>query len=333
MTPVSAHSYACRSFILLTALLHLCYSLFRKRWHVISASCSKSMGVSGTSDGFPYQAFDPSRIPDIDTEFISDSDLKDFAKALNAPESAPLVALNDWRPVRQRVRSKKTSRKKSKRTKDETREGFVYNILKWPFLLIILGWIVILSTLYLITRFYIWAYERLITWRGQRQKLRRTLRSKTNFGEWKIAAEALDTFLGNDNWKADDDYSYYDFQTVSKVKDQLAAVRKEAAMQDSRSPDAITRLKLLVEASVKNNAFGVENPRLYSETYYGTKNLAQEFIEELHASLSLLLKSPHLNQAEKGLFCKQLHTNLGRSKSLPRFSHLNTTMKIIGYSL
>jgi hypothetical protein len=36
----------------------------------------------------------------------------------------------------------------------------------------------------------------------------------------------------------------------------------------------------LIEACVKTNFVGVENSRLYSQTYYGTKNLVQEFIDE-----------------------------------------------------
>lgn len=39
-------------------------------------------------------------------------------------------------------------------------------------------------------------------------------------------------------------------------------------------------LKALIEACVKSNFVGVENSRLYSQTYYGTKNLVQEFIDE-----------------------------------------------------
>jgi hypothetical protein len=42
----------------------------------------------------------------------------------------------------------------------------------------------------------------------------------------------------------------------------------------------IVELKNLIEACVKNNFVGVENSRLYSQTYYGTKNLVKEFIDE-----------------------------------------------------
>lgn len=274
------------------------------------------MAGVGVSAGFSKDAFDPFRLPDFGQEFIHRKDLDEFAKALNAPEAAPLVALNDWRPVHQRVRKTRprTRRKKLKaRTKDETREGFVYNVLKWPFLLIVLGWILALCLSYLVTRLYIWAYERLVTWRGQRQVLRRKLQSQSDFASWKRAAEELDVYLGNDKWKSSDEYAYYDHSTVEKVKDQLKSIRLKAQEQGTSSAvEATDRLRALVEACVKNNAFGVENPRLYSETYYGTKHLAQAFLDELYTSLQFLLRDSKLSRVDKYALSKHLHRNYGR---------------------
>lgn len=128
------------------------------------------MKNSNDADGFTSDAFDPFLLPDYDREFIDRADVGDFAKALNAPECAPLVALNDWKPIHHRVRESRTRgrRKGPKRTMDETREGFVYSVLKWPFLFVVLGWILVLCVAYLLTRIYIWAYERMVTWRGRR---------------------------------------------------------------------------------------------------------------------------------------------------------------------
>jgi len=271
-----------------------------------------------TTYGFPKSSFDPSTLPDIDTEFINKADIEEFAKALNAPESSPVIALNDWRPVHQRVKRKRPrARKKARRTTDETREGFVYTLLKWPLLLVVFGWILFLGFSYLLTRTYIWAYERLVTWRGQRQKLRRQVRLKTKYGDWRTAARELDAHLGNDEWKETDDYAYYDYTTVTKVKEQLKAGRASAKSQEQvngrSSREALDTLKSLVEACVKNNFVGVENPRLYSETYYGTKHLAQEFVDELYASLAYILHSSQVSQAEKYSFAKHLHTNFGRT--------------------
>src|SRR5438045_7759560 len=104
----------------------------------------------------------------------------------------------------------------SQRGKDETREGFVYTLLKWPLLGVVLVWIVMLGTLYLLTRLYVFLYEHLVTWRGTREKLRRKLRAADTYEQWKEAAAELDAFLGNEKWKKEDEYVYYDFKTVRK---------------------------------------------------------------------------------------------------------------------
>lgn len=229
---------------------------------------------STTTEGFAPEAFDFTKIPDFDTEFIHKEDLDAFVKAINAPESSPLIALNDWRPIYQRVRRKgaKGRRKKPKYSKDETREGFVYTIIKWPLLLVVLAWIISLGFGYLVTRLYIYAYERWVTWRGKRQRLRRQIRSKMDFADWKEAAQELDRHLGNEKWKEEDNYAYYDYTTVRKVKEQLKASRTRAGLGEKGGEDIsgeLQHLRSLVEACVKNNFVGVENPRLYSETYYG----------------------------------------------------------------
>ena len=269
--------------------------------------------------GFLKTSFDPSTLPDFDTEFIDRADIDEFAKALNASyRTSPVIALNDWRPVHQRVKRKRVrSRKKPRRTTDETREGFVYSMLKWPLLLVVLGWIILLACSYLVTRLYIHGYERLVTWRGQRQRLRRILRSKTTYHDWRIAAQKLDDHLGNEQWKQTDDYAYYDYITVTTVKEQLKESRTLAKVQEqinsSSSGEAVDKLRSLVQACVKNNFVGVENSRLYSETYYGTKRLAQDFIDELHSSLQYLLQSSQLGQSEKYTLAKHLHNNFGRT--------------------
>ncbi|CAF9903208.1 MAG: hypothetical protein HETSPECPRED_000156 [Heterodermia speciosa] len=277
------------------------------------------MPISSTSnERFESDTLDPSTLPDYETEFIKEADLDEFAKALNAPESSPLVALNDWRPIHQKVRRKSTKGRKKKSTSmDETREGFAYSILKWPLLLVVFGWIIVLGASYLATRLYIYGYERFVTWRGTRQRLRRNMRGQTDFESWKKAAGELDAHLGNETWKAKDDYAYYDHDTVRNVKEQLKASRTQAKCEEKEgnkdSLKEIANLQSLVEACVKNNFVGVENPRLYSETYYGTKHLAQDFIDELQDSLAYLIHSSQLSQTDKYAFARHLHTNFGRT--------------------
>jgi len=114
------------------------------------------------------------------------------------------------------------------------------------------------------------------------------------------AAQELDTFLGNDKWKTENEYAYYDHKTVKRVLDQMRRCRRniesenrirENNRSENKRPTVVENgsstpskyvedLKALIEACVKNNFVGVENSRLYSQTYYGTKTLVQQFVDE-----------------------------------------------------
>ncbi|PSN69977.1 lipid particle protein [Corynespora cassiicola Philippines] len=296
--------------------------------------------VNKETDGpAPYDSsgFDFTLLPDFDNDFIDKKDFAEFAKALSAPENSPsaedltvpqpesgrfITALNDWRPVHQRVRRRRRHKKPPRRGKDETREGFVYVLLKWPLLLLVFGWLLFLSIAYVFTRTYIYLYEHWVTWRGRRQRLRKQLQAATTYEEWIKGAKELDTYLGNDEWKETDEYAYYDSKTVRRVYEQMVKLRLRAESDENGKSNgkgtdeqqkAVEELRALVEASCKNNFVGFENPRLYSETYYGTKNLVQNFVDEMEASLAFLLRSRQLEQEEKRAFFKHLSTNFGRT--------------------
>ncbi|KAI9755371.1 MAG: hypothetical protein M4579_004300 [Chaenotheca gracillima] len=293
-----------------------------------------------TNGPSPYapEGYDSSTLPDYDHDFVDEADMEEFARALAAPENALdesssgaqpsglfITALNDWRPIHQRVRGRRKGtgarkRRPPRRGTDETREGFVYTLLKWPLLLLVLAWIIALGATYFVTRWYIWFYEHYVTWRGKRQTFRRDLQSTTNYADWIHAAENLDRYLGNEEWKENNEYAYYDHGTVSRAKDQMrdARMKAEAALKEDKhggadGQQAIDELRSLLEATVKNNFVGVENPRLYSQTYYGTKNLVQAFVDEVEASLSFLSNSDRLSQDEKRSFFQHTDRNYGRT--------------------
>ncbi|KAJ5278756.1 hypothetical protein N7478_004128 [Penicillium angulare] len=265
--------------------------------------------------------YDPAALPDYDNDFIDPDELDRFERALNAPEASPLVAINDWRPINQRVRKTRGRRKNPKRSKDETREGVLYTVLKWPFLFTVFAWIAFLSCGYVLVRVYIFLYEQWVTWRGKRERLRRDLSSKKNYLDWLTAAQALDVHLGNEKWKEEDAYAYYDHETINKVVSELKRERLKAESQLSQGsvtdgePPAVEDLRSLLEACVKNNFAGVENPRIYSETYSGTKQLVQEYIDEVHACIKLVLglDSNTIDTDTMKKHFKHLDTNFGRT--------------------
>ena len=296
--------------------------------------------VKKATDGpEPYSAaaFDFTLLPDFDNDFVNEDDFAEFAKALAAPEISPstddltspppeprtfFTALNDWRPIHQRVRRRKKNKAPAGRGKDETREGFVYVLLKWPLLIVVLGWLLFLSVAYVFTRLYIYLYEHWITWRGTRQKLRKQLQNAPSYEDWVRGAKEMDTYLGNDSWKETPQYSYYDSKTVGRVHEQMVKLRRRAESDENGRSDAkaskgqqtaVEELRALMEACIKNNFVGFENPRLYSETYYGTKNLVQSFVDEAEKSLSFLLHTTQLDADTKRPLFKHLGSNFGRT--------------------
>ncbi|POR34693.1 Patatin-like phospholipase domain-containing protein [Tolypocladium paradoxum] len=346
--------------------------------------------------GFPPEAFDVSRLPDVDRQFVDAEDLKAFEKALQAPDplqsptdetasikspkngTGPcnitkrdsqsgsvleddiaaiaaaaaaaggdlqppptpthghgtfITAHNDWAPVNSRIyRNKRGSRKArtkraqtavqgllGTRTKDETREGYLYQLSKWPLLFFVITWLIWLTVAYLSTRWYIWVYEHFFTWRGRRETLRRNLRRASNYKDWVAAARELDSFLGRQTWREQNDFAYYDSKTVKRVWDQMRKTRIRAEAQETKFGEqnggggAVEDLKALIEACVKNNFVGVENSRLYSQTYYGTKNLVQNFIDEVDKSMKFLLRTKQMETEEKRLLFKHVYANYGRT--------------------
>lgn len=294
-------------------------------------------------------AFDIHNLPDWDNDFYDEEGILAFASALSAPENLAaspseedllnaqsktpnaefITALNDWRPVRQRQirrpadlvgRRKSKVKRRPRRGRDETREGWTYSLVKYPLLFFVFGWIIFLGACYLLTRFYIYLYEQYVTWRGTRDKLRKALRIQENYEDWVKAADALDRHLGNDKWKNDDVGSYYDWKTLRKIIKELRKLRAEAFQDERevgsrgrRGSRAIDDLRAILEACVKHNFAGIDNPRLYSETYYGTKNLLQTYIEETSESLKFLFSSEQFTPAEKRELSKHLSANLGRT--------------------
>lgn len=177
---------------------------------------------------------------------------------------------------------------------------------------------------YLFTRLYIWLYEHFVAWRGKRERIRQKLHATSNYSDWVMEAKELDTFLGNDKWKDMDEFAYYDSKTVRRVLDQIRKCRRKIEQEESSSKigmgngnsgpsKAVDDLKALIEACVKNNFVGVENSRLYSQTYYGTKNLVQEFVDEVEKGLTILVNTDKLLPDEKRTLFKRLHTNYGRT--------------------
>jgi len=156
--------------------------------------------------------------------------------ASSSQQSLFITAQNDWAPVNKRIKTRrkgeKRKRKPPRRSRDETREGYLYTLLKWPMLLIVSAWVGGLGISYMWTRLYIWLYEHFIAWRGKREALRQKLQRATNYTDWVVAAKELDLWAGNAEWKEIDEYAYYDSKTVKRVLEQVRRARMKVEAEE-----------------------------------------------------------------------------------------------------
>ena len=82
--------------------------------------------------------------------------------------------------------------------------------------------------------------------------------------------------MGKDAWKESAPFGYYDYRLIQKVVQHLRLYRANA----EHDVEAATNLKDVLYACLKQNFAGIENAKLYSNTYLGTKKLVEEYVDE-----------------------------------------------------
>ncbi|GAA5927972.1 hypothetical protein JCM3775_002778 [Rhodotorula graminis] len=246
---------------------------------------------------------------DFAWDWVNEDDMRAFQQALSdepnpgADQDQPekIVAASDWAPVKERKRSKNPRKRK-----DVVREGWAYHISRWPLLLLIFVIIIFEFLSYLAIRQMVNVIEFFAGWRGERGRLRLALRNATTYDEWKTRALALDALLGLNHWKASAPNAYYDAPLVRRVLRALRSLREQG---DAEGVCAV------LHACVRNNFAGVESFHLYSESYFGTKELVQEYLDEVARSLEFVrgASDDQLPPDEKADFFRSAAKNLGAS--------------------
>ncbi|THV08518.1 patatin-domain-containing protein [Dendrothele bispora CBS 962.96] len=258
-------------------------------------------------------------------DYVNESHMQTFAEALNADEfpsgnetASPVApgspalsvnnsvrvrkvsALSDFAPVNLRVKK----RKKKERTTDKHRHDWLFLLLRWPLLLFIFLFITGEFGMYVLIRQLVNAKEWVSAWRGKKGLLRKRMRSSRSWQEWKEAAMTLDEHLHFDEWKKVDEDPFYDWKLVRKVRRSLRTLREK---NDARGCMGV------LETCIRANFAGVESPRLYSETYLGSKDLIESYYDEQEKALGFIRESPQLTIDEKKKLFKSANTNYGIS--------------------
>ncbi|KAI8328819.1 acyl transferase/acyl hydrolase/lysophospholipase [Chlamydoabsidia padenii] len=246
-------------------------------------------------------------------EHVNQVHVNDFLKALacdphTQPDSGPehISASSELLPP---LRPSKRSIKSKKRKQDEmgTPKGISHTLLKYPLIAFIGSIMFVELVFYLGLRQVVRIWENLISWRGKRRRLRTHLRNSTTFEEWCAAAKNLDDHMKMEEWKLTPAYGYYDYRLVQKVIGHLQMYREK------NDPESANHLKDVLYACLKQNFAGIENAKLYSNTYLGTKYLIDEYVDEVTKSIDVLANSPHVNDDDKRLAFRLYSKNYGRS--------------------
>lgn len=204
-----------------------------------------------------------------------------------------IAAVSDFAPVRERT-TKDTGR----------REGFVYAVLRWPLLLVLFLAIGLEFFAYVLTRQIVNVVEWLVAHRGRKGALRRKMRKARTFDEWTERALELDEFMDHEKWKRQDASGMYDWILIKKVLHSLKTFREQG--------DDV-ELMAVLDLCCRNNFAGTENFRLYSETYYGTKYLIEEYLSEVERGFERIMASESISLEQKRTFFRGVSKNLGRS--------------------
>ncbi|KAJ7068307.1 patatin-domain-containing protein [Mycena amicta] len=247
----------------------------------------------------------------FDEDFVNESHLRAFAEALESDDNEAnlkpvelsrvrkVSALSDFAPVNLRVK-----RRKRRESRKGSKHDWSFILFRWPLLAFIFLFIATEFGLYVLLRQLVNVKEWISAWRGQKGALRKKLRSAETYDEWKEAARVMDEYLHFDEWKKDDEDPFYDYKLLRRVHRSLKTLREQNDVRGCMG---------VLATCLRSNFAAVESPRLYSETFLGTKDLIESYFDEQEKAIALIRDSPELTIDEKKKFFKAANTNQGLS--------------------
>ncbi|CAG8512284.1 1078_t:CDS:10 [Diversispora eburnea] len=100
-----------------------------------------------------------------------------------------------------------------------------------------------------------------------------------NYEEWTKLAKELDVLLGNDEWKSNPISPYYDYNLIQYKLDNFRQVRE--------NNDVLSMIYML-RSGLLRNLGGLNDPRLFSQSYLGTKKLIEDYTQEVITQLEYI---------------------------------------------
>ncbi|CAG8771943.1 7972_t:CDS:10, partial [Gigaspora margarita] len=111
------------------------------------------------------------------------------------------------------------------------------------------------------------------------ERLRDEFAVARNYDEWVEKAREMDALLDNEKWKLDPASPYYDYNLIQSRLAHLKQIREKK--------DILTMIYTL-RAGLLRNLGGLSDPRLFSQSYLGTKKLIEDYTEEVVTQLEYI---------------------------------------------
>ncbi|MGB5346490.1 MAG: DUF3336 domain-containing protein [Woeseia sp.] len=139
------------------------------------------------------------------------------------------------------------------------------------------------------------------TWQFEKQ-----MQDAESYAEWREAAIAYDVALGFDEWKSSDVSKHYDYGSIRKRLAELRSLRNE---KDNEG------LLYTLNEGIHGNMSGIGHGRLYSKARFGTKQLINDYVEEIASALDHLARKQvrSIPETEKLDFFRRASRCFGRS--------------------
>lgn len=109
------------------------------------------------------------------------------------------------------------------------------------------------------------------------------LDKSTSYEQWSEAAARLDTLEGRDEWKKNPASLSYDYEMI---QERLAQLKRTRDLGD------LSAMMFVLRTSLSRNLGDMGNPNLYSVCRFGTKELIENYIDEVIDQLHLICDMP-----------------------------------------
>ncbi|KAJ3355362.1 hypothetical protein HDU91_005681 [Kappamyces sp. JEL0680] len=188
-------------------------------------------------------------------------------------------------------------------TRQQEEKSLVFYLFRYPMLFISVVAIALNLTAFLVAKQLVNLSDLWHSFFSRTKGIKKRLLQAGTYKEYLEHAQLLDQSLQLDGWRKSSsplDQELFDSSLISNITERLIRYR---------SAQKVSKLCWVLRDACKNDLGGIENKKLYSKTYSGTKMTIDNYVKEVCRSLDFVAESDVLSLEEKrDLFNQYAHT-------------------------